>query len=201
MKLVDLSIVINEQTPVYPGDPAIKIEPAGVLEKDGFQDHQISFGNHIGTHVDAPSHMFAGGRTLDQIPLNRFTGRGVYIRIEGQYDLEKIKAVPLQKNDIILFHTGFSDRLYEPDYYKNYPAVTKGVAHYLVAKKVKMVGVDTGGIDHDFSVHKILLMNEILILENLTNLATLAGREFKVFAFPIRLQLDGAPVRVVAEIL
>lgn len=145
--------------------------------------------------------MFAGGRSLDQIPLKNFTGRGIYIRVTGEYDLEKIKKVSIQRGDIVLFHTGMSDRLHEPDYYKKYPAVPQDVAHYLVRKKVKMVGVDTGGIDYDFSVHKILLQNEILIIENLTNLATLMGKEFKVYAFPIKFQLDASPVRVVAEIL
>lgn len=32
-KLVDLSVVLNEQTPVYPGDSKITTRPAGTLEK------------------------------------------------------------------------------------------------------------------------------------------------------------------------
>lgn len=201
MKLVDLSIIVNEDTPIYPGDKAPKIKQEGSYEKTGFLDHYVSFNNHIGTHIDAPIHMFAGGRSLDQLPLKNFTGNGVYIRVENGYDLERIKKVSIQRGDIVLFHTGTSERLYEQDYYKNFPGVPQDVAHYLVKKKVKMVGVDTGGIDHDLSVHKILLQNEILIIENLTNLSVLANRQFKVYAFPIKFQLDASPVRVVAEIL
>jgi arylformamidase len=201
MKLIDLSILINENTPLYPGDKKPKFEPTGDLEKDGFQAHYISFNNHIGTHIDAPSHMFAGGRNLEQMSLKSFAGNGVYIRVDKGYDLEKIKKVSIQRGDIVLFHTGMSDRLHEADYYKKYPGVPEDVAHYLVAKKVKMVGVDTGGIDHDLSVHKVLLQNEILIIENLTNLAVLAAKQFKVYAFPLKLQLDASPVRVVAEII
>ena len=70
-----------------------------------------------------------------------------------------------------------------------------------VEKKIKMLGVDMCSPDHSpFPIHKILLANNILILENLTNLSDLENKEFKVHAFPIKLQIDGSPVRVVAEI-
>jgi arylformamidase len=201
MKLIDLSILINEDTPLYPGDAAPKFEKAGDLEKDGFQDCYVSFNNHIGTHIDAPSHMFKDGKNLSEIPLENFAGRGVCIKVEdNKFDLEKVKNADIQKGDIVLFHTGMSDRLFETDYYKDFPQMPEEIAQYLVGKKVKMVGVDVGGIDHDFSLHRLLLKKEILIMENLTNLKELGGKEFKVYAFPIKLQIDGAPVRVVAEI-
>lgn len=31
MKFFDLSVLINENTPVYPGDPKTKIQPAGIF--------------------------------------------------------------------------------------------------------------------------------------------------------------------------
>lgn len=202
MKLIDLSILINEDTPIYPGDAAPKFEKAGDLEKDGFQDCYVSFNNHIGTHIDAPSHMFSDGKNLSQIPLENFTGRGVYVKVEdNKFDLGKIKKVDIREGDIVLFHTGMSDRLFETDYYKDYPQIPSEVAEYLVDKKVKMVGVDMGGVDHDFSIHRLLLKNEIIIIENLSNLEKLEGKEFKVYAFPLKFQLDASPVRVIAEIL
>ena len=45
---VDLTVALNESTPVYPGDPKTSIKPAGILAKDGFCDHYISFGTHVG---------------------------------------------------------------------------------------------------------------------------------------------------------
>lgn len=55
--------------------------------------------------------------------------------------------------------------------------------------------------DHKpFPIHRILLRNDILIIENLTNLKELIGKKFKVYAFPINLQIEASPVRVVAEI-
>jgi kynurenine formamidase len=63
--IVDLSVVLNEQTPVYPGDPATSIKPSGVLAKDGFCDHYVSLGTHVGTHIYAPMHLLEGGKSLD----------------------------------------------------------------------------------------------------------------------------------------
>lgn len=68
--IIDLSVPVNEKTPVYPGDPATKIDPAGVLAKDGYNDHYISLGTHVGTHIDAPLHMLEGGQSLDKFLLS-----------------------------------------------------------------------------------------------------------------------------------
>ena len=79
MKFIDLSVVVNEETPVYPGDPPIKIQPAGVFAKDGYNDHLVSIGTHVGTHMDAPLHMIDGGKTLDQIsPSFRVQSRSLW---------------------------------------------------------------------------------------------------------------------------
>src|SRR5205823_5980745 len=98
--LIDLTVSLNEKTPVYPGDPATKIGPAAIIGKDGYQDHYVSVGTHVGTHMDAPSHMIAGGKNLDQYPIKKFSGRGVYIKVEKEFNTEEIKKVPLQKGDI-----------------------------------------------------------------------------------------------------
>lgn len=200
-KLVDLSVSINENTPVYPGDPKTKIEKAGILEKDGYEDHFVCFGTHAGTHIDAPKHMIKNGKSLDQIPLEKFVGNGVCIDISKNLKLETIKNTSIQEGDIVFFYTGISDIYYKPEYYNNYPDITEEIANYLISKKVKIVGVDMCSPDHEpFPIHKILLSNEILIIENLSNLKELIGKKFKVYAFPLKLQIDASPIRVIAEI-
>jgi arylformamidase len=198
-KLIDLSVLINNNTPVYPGDPKVVIEQAGELTQDGYSDQKLTMGNHVGTHLDAPAHMVAGGKTLDQFPIDRFVGRGVLI--EG-FDLETIQQKDLQPGDVVLFMTGMSEKYHDADYFHDYPAMPDEAAAYLASKKVSMVGVDTGSVDNQdkFPIHKSLLQNEVLIIENLTNLKELMGKEFRVIALPLRLEVDGAPARVVAEI-
>lgn len=201
MQIIDLTVPLNEQTPVYPGDPAAVIKPAGVFEKDSYNDHRISMGTHVGTHIDAPFHMLAEGKTLDTFPIDYFVGRGRYIKVNGAFDLTTIQKADIQSGDIVLFHTGMSDCYGEPRYYEEYPEMPVEVAEYLVKKGVNMVGFDACGPDYEpFKTHKVLLGGDVLIVENLTSLAQLADKDFTVYALPINLQLDGAPARVIAQI-
>ena len=82
-----------------------------------------------------------------------------------------------------------------------YGALGSGMEDYLIEKKVKIVGVDMASPDDEpFPVHKKLLGAGVLIIENLTNLDQLEDKDFTVYALPIKLQIDGAPVRVIAEL-
>lgn len=199
--IIDLSVPLNAQTPIYPGDPTTKIEEAGVLAKDGYTDHYISIGTHVGTHVDAPMHMLDKGASLDTIPVDQFVGRGRLIGVKDG-GFEAVKEAGIQEGDIVLFRTGMSDKYHEPVYFEDYPAMSEEVAQYLVDSKVKMVGVDTCSVDNQdgFPIHKILLSGDVLIIENLTSLAQLSGKDFTVYALPIKLQVDGAPARVIAVV-
>lgn len=202
MTYIDLTHEISQNMPIYPGDPQTKIRRNATVEKDGFTDHYLSMGTHAGTHIDAPSHMLEKGKGLNQFPLKKFTGRGVYIKItNGKFDLRKIKTLDIKKNDVVLFHTGMSDSYERPEYFSVYPAIPQDVANYLITKEINIVGVDSCSVDHDeFHAHKLFLKNDILIIENLTNLSSLEGKQFTVSAFPLNLQLDGSPIRVVAQI-
>lgn len=200
MTIIDLSVPLNEDTPVYPGDPKTVIKPAGVFNKDGYNDHFVSVGTHVGTHIDAPFHMIADGKTLGQIPVEQFVGRGCYIKVEGAFDLDVIRKADIREGDIVLFHTGATEFYNEPRYYSDTPEISEDVARYLVEKRVKAVGMDMSGPDEEpFNTHKILLGGGVLIIENLTNLDKLAGKEFTVYALPVKLDLDGAPARVIAQ--
>ncbi|OGL31317.1 hypothetical protein A3F37_03055 [Candidatus Saccharibacteria bacterium RIFCSPHIGHO2_12_FULL_41_12] len=203
MKIVDLSVVLNEGTPVYPGDPATKIEVAGVFDKDGYNDHYVSVGTHVGTHIDAPLHMIADGKTIDKYPLDKFVGRGVYIKVENKiFDLEKLKNTDIREGDIVLFHTGMSDLYGQSEYFDNSPEIPEEIAQYLLEKKISMVGMDMCSPDQPpFSTHKILLSGDVLIIENLTNLAQLENKQFTVQALPLKLDIEASPSRVIAKLV
>jgi len=202
MKIVDLTQNLNEGTPVYPGDPRTKIESAGVFEKDGYNDHLVSVGTHVGTHIDAPLHMIPNGKTLDQFTLEQFVGRGKYIKVENKtFDIKALEQAGIGESDIVLFHTGMDELYGKDDYFKIYPEIPEEVAKFLSERKVKIVGMDMASPDYPpFKIHKLLLGSGVLIIENLTNLSELAGKEFEVYALPIKLQIDAAPARVIAEV-
>ena len=203
VKFVDLSHPITADMPIFPGDPENKIENAGELEQDGFEQHVVSFCTHVGTHVDAPRHMLKGGKNLDEIPLDRLIGRGVVIKTKD-FNFLEIEEADIREGDIVLFNTGMHTLWGKQQYYDSYPVMDEEVATYLAAKRVKMVGLDNCSADRDdkaFPIHKILLKKDILIIENLTNVEALEGKEFKIYALPMKLQLDGAPIRVIAEVI
>jgi arylformamidase len=201
--IVDLSVIIDQNTPVYPGDLVVTIKPVGIFAKDGYNDSLLSIGTHVGTHIDAPLHMIDGGKSLNQIPVERFVGRGRCIGVENkQFDIQAVKNAEIQSGDIVLFNTGLDEVFDHPEvYFKDYPALPEEIANYLIEKHVSMVGFDMCSPDHpDFAIHKLLLGSDVLIIENLTNLDKLAGKEFRVTALPLNLKTDGSPARVIAEV-
>jgi arylformamidase len=198
--LIDLSITIDDQTPVYPGDPHIQLTEAGTIETDGYALHRLTLGTHSGTHIDAPAHMLVGGATLDALPLDVFVGNATLV--DG-FSMEAVRAAGLNAGDIVVFNTGMSERFDDPAYFTEYPAMDEAVAAYLVSAGVKLVAIDTCSADNvdGFPIHKVLLGAGIPIVENLTNVASLRGKAFRLIALPLRIDTDGAPARVVAEVI
>ena len=61
MKAIDLTHIITEDMPVYPGTEPPKLTPANSYERDGFKETLLSLYTHTGTHIDPPAHIFPDG--------------------------------------------------------------------------------------------------------------------------------------------
>ncbi len=160
----------------------------------------------MGTHIDAPIHMVEGGSYIAEIPLDHCEGRGVLLDVRGKGHIgtDILDGHDIRSGDIILLWTDFSEKYRESSYFDEWPVMTVDLAQTLVKKEVAMVGMDTAGpeMDETFPVHKELLSNNVLIVENLTNLRALEGHDsFLVRAQPMKYHASGAPARVYAEIL
>lgn len=107
------------------------------------------------------------------------------------------------EGDCVLVYTGFDRKFRDPSFYTDYPVVTKDFAKKLVELKVKFIGMDTPSPDKaPYDIHRILLREEILIIEGMSNLSELLNIEtFEVIAFPSKFDSEAAPIRVVARIL
>jgi arylformamidase len=187
LMIVDLSMPIGEDTPVYPGDPEVKVRPWAFIDRDGFYMNVIKMGEHSGTHVDAPAHFIPGGKTVDEMPLERFTGPGFVLDVRKGTGNVQLSEIPEggYYGKIVLFLTG--GRKLSPE-----------VALFLVAEGVKAVGTDGDSIG-DENVHTILLSAEVPIFENLVNLDVLLNSEFVFIGFPLKIEGgSGSPVRAVA---
>jgi len=85
MKIIDLSPPLYDGMPVYPGDPEVEIKQVHTLEKEGWRLRTLSIPGHIGSHVDAFSHMDPVGKTLSEMPLEHFFGQAVVVKPRDNY--------------------------------------------------------------------------------------------------------------------
>ena len=209
MKVIDLTQVICEGMPVYPGtEPPVLLQGC-TLEKDGFKEKMITMFSHTGTHIDAPAHLLEGGRTLDSFALDHFQGRAVLYSHDsrlpeiGARDLLALKDRIL-KADYLLIRSSWDRYWGEESYFAGYPVLTPDAADLLADWGLKGIGLDMISIDpadaHDLPVHRILLEKNICIIENLKGLDRLpADRDFGFICFPLKIQdADGSPVRAAA---
>ena len=200
MKIIDLSVPIDQNTPAYPGDPKVELNEIAKIESHGWNEKRLSMNSHSSTHIDAPFHMIENGKKLSEYSLDRFYGDGIVIKAVGKKTLGKelLKGKEI-KGKIVLFMTGHSKKLYQ-NYFDDYPEITTELAEEIVNQKASIIGVDFASPDKEpYNLHKLLFKNDILIIENLCNLDKIKKEKFKIMAFPLNLQnADGAPCRVVA---
>lgn len=201
--IIDLSMPVSEKTVVFPGDAEPRFEQAGTLETVGFVDHIIHINNHLGTHIDAPDHMLEKGTLLSNYPIERFVRQAVCIDARGRDVLVSalLDGIELLPGDAVLFYTGAGDNYRDQSYATQYPKMELDLAKLLVRKDVTLVGADMISFDHDepYPIHKALLDNDILLIENLINLDKVVGKRFRLTALPVKLELHAAPARVIAE--
>ncbi|MGR2753333.1 cyclase family protein [Agromyces arachidis] len=204
----DLSHPIADGMMVYPGDPGVHLAPALELERDGAAVTALELGSHTGTHVDAPSHTVAGGRTMAEVSLDELVGDALVLHLDGladgeTYGLDRIGDLPDRVPPIVVVDTGWWGH-FGTDRALRHPSMSADAARELVARGMRVLAVDTLSPDPTdaagttaFPVHEVVLGGDGLIVENVANLGGLPSR-VRVGFFPLRLADDGAPVRAVA---
>lgn len=207
MKVVDISHIIEEGMPVYPGTEGPTIEEACTLERDGFAEKLLSMYSHTGTHIDAPAHMIKGGRTLDGFPADKYVGRGLMIDVSSidriGIDLLRDREKDIRKAEFLIFRCGWDRYWGEEDYFRDYPVLTEEAACWLCGMELKGVGVDAISLDRvedgDLPIHRILLGRGFIFIENLRGLDLLPEKDFTISCLPLKIRnADGSPVRAVA---
>ena len=77
MEIVDLSRVIYDGMPKIPVLPDVHVQRCLSLTKGHpLNVTEISLPCHAGTHVDAPVHIVADGKSIEEMPLESFIGPG-----------------------------------------------------------------------------------------------------------------------------
>lgn len=202
--LIDLSYMIQDGMPVYPGDAETVLEQSKHIEQDYYNNHQMSINMHAGTHIDGPMHLTNSEKYLNEYPLDTFVGEGCLLDVskETSIDYKEEYENLIQQDQIVILYTGHSRYYGQSSYFADYPVLTLAFAELLVRKQIKMIGLDTPSPDkYPFEVHKHLFQNEILIIENLANVGQLLNaKSFEVIALPLHIRADSSIARVIARV-
>ncbi len=197
----EITAALRAGMPVFPGDPLF--EASAVGGDSPFAVTRLCLGSHTGTHVDAPSHLIPGGRSVDQIPLDTLLGSCLVIDLAGHpgsVDARELKRVGLKGHCRVLLRTVASPAG-ECGKGTEVPApLTLDGARFLVEHGVRLVGIDAPTIEDpegDGSVHRALLEADVVILEGI-DLSAVERGEYELLCLPLRLAGgDGAPCRAV----
>jgi arylformamidase len=207
MQIVDLSHIIKPGMTVYPGTEPPVFSVGSSVEKDGFKETLITMFSHTGTHIDCPAHIFKNGISIDEITADKFIGNACVITCKSNSYIEICPNDVSLDIEFILIKTGWSMYWGDNKYFGQFPVLSeKSIELLLSLPKLKGIGIDAISVDPvnsvDLAIHKKLLSNNILIVENLTNLEKISTKSFIFSCLPLKIEEgDGSPVRAVAIIL
>ncbi|MBQ9627426.1 MAG: cyclase family protein [Treponema sp.] len=186
MKIYDISQELFGCA-VYPGDPqperfvTLSIKNGDVCNLTAFK-----MCAHNGTHVDAPFHFYADGKTIDQVDLDRFIGWAYVAERDGDISADDAKNILKAANGC------------ERILVKGKAVVTKEAAQVFAQAGIKLFGNESqtvGPIDAPKEVHLIMLGAEIVLLEGIRLEKVPVGKYF-LNAVPLNLGgADGSPCR------
>jgi len=209
-RFIDLTRVIE---PTDANDPrkfvvhihdALEEIPGKVRPKDEwYVMSDVELMNHVGTHIETPFHCLKKGADLAQISVSQLAGEALILDLreaeaEGGVTLEQVqaaveKAGGVRRDDIVFGQMG------KTGYFST------AALQWLVAQGMKLMGVDSGGVElaHDKTHanvnHLVLFRANIPLIENLTNLDQLTQSRVRVYALPVPVKgLDAFPLRVIA---
>ncbi len=179
--IVDLTHPFSEQTLYWPNAEDFRLEKVfdGPTEKGyHYSANRYQGAEHGGTHMDAPIHFFAGGETVEKIPLDKTIGPGIVVDVSENAlkDRDMLVSVadfiafethhgPIARHSIVLIRTGYDRFWPSRERYLgtaergqaaiaklHFPGLSPAAADWLVKQRaVRAVGLDTASIDRGMS--------------------------------------------------
>lgn len=189
--MIDVSRRIDEKTAAWPGDvPFSWRATSGPSDGAPLGATCFTMSAHLGTHVDAPSHVLSGGEAIGAVRLEPFLGPARVVQLAGRGEIGP-DALPARSLGVprILFRTG--GRVF----------LSPLAAVRLIERGAILVGTDALSVDpedaEDLPVHRTLLSRGVALLENL-DLSRAEPGDYRLIALPLAFRdLDASPVRAV----
>ncbi|MBS3165646.1 cyclase family protein [Candidatus Woesearchaeota archaeon] len=214
--IIDLTYEIEEGMTTFGAywHIPVKITQLGRHETEGRETRKLEMSTHTGTHVDSPLHFIKGGKSIDKISLYKLIGPVTIVDYSHLNKNEMVTEEMLSKIQItprMLFKFGWGKNWKTDKFYKDYPFFSTEAAEYLVGQGVELLAMDIPSpddsrinipevicTDKDSPVHKIILSNNIVMVEyvaNLDKVSELTG--WNIAVLPLKVKgSDGSPARV-----
>ncbi len=187
MKLIDITRELTK-APVYPGDPAPKLQPLSRMELgDSCNNTAISACLHNGTHMDAPRHFLPEGDAIPEVSLDACIGECTVVECDGLLlGDEAEKLLPYLKKRVL---------------FKGSVQLTPSAAFVLSDAGLLLLGVESASVappEYTEEVHRQLLGTGMVLLEGLDLTDAKPNEVYLLMAAPVKIaEADGAPVRAV----
>lgn len=210
-KIIDLTHTY--ETGQLAGDsrrhPRVELCSMGKIKECGCNTSSLLLGSHTGTHMDAPYHMIAAGKTIDDIDVTFCTGDVTitdFRRFKAGEAVQISDIADLCITERMLFVFGWSEYYGTPQYTESWPYLSLEAAGYLVAHGMKLLVTDTlspdkkaVGDSSDYPVHKLMFKTGVNIIESAANTGAIDfSKQYSISALPLKLKgLDGSPCRVI----
>ena len=200
MKIIDISMELNEKTIVWVDDDQPKLIPVARKPEAPINFTWLDFGSHAGTHIDAPFYLFNDKWKSDEVPFDILMGDCQVIDVCDVDDY--IMVDDLKKHNItstrILLKTKNS---YDPmeKYNPNHVALSIEAAEYLRDLGIILIGYDYQSFERngEVNIHKIFMEQNIICLDNL-RLKETEEKTYDFICLPIKVTgIDAAPSRAI----
>lgn len=196
--LIDISILVDPATPVWPGDTPFSCKWTWEIARgDSVNVSCISGSPHVGTHADAPVHVDAVWAGSESLALGQFLGPVTILDVTARSGaLERADVGPLTTPRLIL-KTG--QTIAGGAFPDEWPWLSTECVAALAREGLQLVGVDSPSVDARRSVtldtHRAIFLAGAVVLENL-DLRQVPAGVYELVAAPLSVKgLDAAPVR------
>src|SRR5471032_1666545 len=150
MRLIDLSQPLFDNAPNCPVHVPVSFKRTADHPQGGWRMEEIALATHTGSHLDAPLHKIAGGKSIFDLPLETFTGPARIADLRGLAPdapitpaLLATKLAGVTARDIVLLATGWGDRRAKTEeWLRHSPFLHPDGARWLIERGVRGVGID-----------------------------------------------------------
>lgn len=200
MKIIDISMELNEKTVVWVDDDQPKLIPVARIPNAPINFTWLDFGSHAGTHIDAPYYLFNEKWKSDEVPFEVLMGDCQVIDLCDVDDY--IEISDLKKHDItserILLKTKCSYDNMEK-YNPKHVALSEEAAKYLRDLGIKLIGYDYQSFERngEVNIHRTFMEKNIICLDNL-RLKETEEKSYDLICLPVKVTgIDAAPSRAI----